>query len=68
MIQDCGVKVCSRLLGSFLDCDHKGGKECGRLAHIHPVLLQRRATRPPSFNLFPRIGDEPFFIIYMVRF
>jgi hypothetical protein len=71
---DCGVKGCSPWVVSFLDCGHRGGKEGGRPAHIHAVLLQRRATRPhrccvaakegesPSL-LYSRIEDEPFCIL-----
>ena len=31
---------------TFILCCYKGG----RLVHIHTVLLQRRASRPPSFT------------------
>ena len=31
----------------------------GRLAHIYPVLLQRWASRPSSFNHFPVNNSEP---------
>ena len=47
---DCGVKGCSALPVSFLDCGNWAGKECGRLAHIYPILLEGKASRPPSFT------------------
>jgi hypothetical protein len=35
------------------------GEECGRLAHIYPLLLQGKATRPSL--LYSRVDDEPLY-------
>jgi len=47
--------------------NHGPRKECGRPAHIDPAWLQRRASRPPSFNkpwtAKRSVGDPPTLIL-----